>query len=61
MWVAIGLTAENRRMWYIPEELAPGFQTLEDNTEVFSQRSACYYPECARRVLKKIVFFIPGL
>jgi dTDP-4-dehydrorhamnose 3,5-epimerase len=48
--MAIELTAENRRMLYIPEGLAHGFQTLEDNTEVFYQMSAFYYPECARGV-----------
>jgi len=49
-WVAIELTAENRRMLYIPEGIAHGFQTLEDNTEVFYQMSAFYHPECARGV-----------
>jgi len=37
-------------MLYIPEGLAHGFQTLEDNTEVFYQMSEFYYPECARGV-----------
>jgi dTDP-4-dehydrorhamnose 3,5-epimerase len=49
-WVAIDLTAENRRMLYIPEGLAHGFQTLEEETEVFYQMSEFYYPECARGV-----------
>lgn len=40
----------NPRRLYIPESLAPEFQTLEDNTEVFSQMSEFYYPECARGV-----------
>jgi dTDP-4-dehydrorhamnose 3,5-epimerase len=40
----------NLRRLYIPESLAHGFQTLEDNTEVFYQMSAFYYPECARGV-----------
>lgn len=47
---AIVLTAENRAMLYIPERFAHGFQTLEDNTEVFYQMSAFYAPECARGV-----------
>lgn len=46
-WVAVELTASNRRMLYIPEEFAHGFQTLEDGTEVFYQMSEVYAPECA--------------
>jgi dTDP-4-dehydrorhamnose 3,5-epimerase len=49
-WVAVELTEENRRMLYIPEGFAHGFQTLEDNTEVFYQMSEFYHPECARGV-----------
>src|SRR4030081_726345 len=49
-WVATELTAENRRMLFIPESLAHGFQTLQDNTEVFYQMSELYHPECARGV-----------
>jgi len=37
-------------MLYIPEKFAHGFQTLEDNTEVFYQMSAFYHPEYARGV-----------
>ncbi len=49
-WIALQLTAENRRMLYVPEGFAHGFQTLEDNTEVFYQMSEFYHPECARGV-----------
>lgn len=49
-WIAVELTADNRRMLYIPEGFAHGFQTLEDNTEVFYQMSEFYHPECARGV-----------
>jgi len=49
-WIAVELTAENRRMLYVPEGFAHGFQTLEDNTEVFYQMSEFYHPECARGV-----------
>lgn len=49
-WVAFELAAENRRMLYIPEGLAHGFQTLVDDTEVFYQMSEFYHPECARGV-----------
>jgi len=46
-WLAIELSADNRRMVYLPPGLAHGFQTLEDNTEVFYQISESYHPECA--------------
>ena len=48
--VAVLLTAENRRMLYIPEGMAHGFQTLVDDTEVFYQISEFYSPEHARGV-----------
>ncbi|MGV1099884.1 dTDP-4-dehydrorhamnose 3,5-epimerase [Thiovibrio sp. JS02] len=47
-WFSCELTAENRRMLYVPEGFAHGFQTLQDNTEVFYQMSECYFPESAR-------------
>jgi dTDP-4-dehydrorhamnose 3,5-epimerase len=49
-WIAVELTQDNRRMLYVPEGFAHGFQTLQDNTEVFYQMSECYVPECARGV-----------
>ena len=49
-WLAVELNAENRRMLYIPEGFAHGFQTLEDNTEIFYQISEFYAPECARGI-----------
>ena len=49
-WLAVELTAQNRRMLYIPEGFAHGFQTLQDNTEVFYQMSKIYLPECAKGV-----------
>lgn len=41
-WVAVELTADNRAMLYIPEGLAHGFVTLQDDTEVFYQMSQVY-------------------
>jgi dTDP-4-dehydrorhamnose 3,5-epimerase len=48
--IAETLTADNRRMLYAPEGCAHGFQTLEDDTEVFYQMSAFHSPEHARGV-----------
>ena len=44
------LSAANHRMLYVPEGFAHGFQTLEDNTEIFYQMSAFHAPEHARGV-----------
>ena len=49
-WVAVELSSQNHKMLYIPEGFAHGFQTLEDNTEVFYQMSEFYHPECARGI-----------
>jgi dTDP-4-dehydrorhamnose 3,5-epimerase len=49
-WVSIELNANNHRMLYIPEGFAHGFQTLEDDTEVFYQMFEFYSPEHARGV-----------
>ena len=49
-WIALELTAEDYRMFYVPEGFAHGFQTLEDNTEIFYQMSEYYHPECTRGV-----------
>lgn len=46
----VALTADNRRMLYVPEGFAHGFLTLEDATEVFYQISVCYAPESQRGV-----------
>jgi dTDP-4-dehydrorhamnose 3,5-epimerase len=47
---AVELSAENHRMLYIPEDFAHGFQTLEDDTEVFYQMAQRYSAEHARGV-----------
>ena len=49
-WVAVELSAENHKMLFIPEGFAHGFQTLEDNAEVFYQMSEFYHPECSKGV-----------
>ncbi len=48
--LAVTLDAESRRMLYIPEGVAHGFQTLEDDTEVFYQISEFYSPDYARGI-----------
>ncbi len=48
--VGVVLSAENRTMLYIPEGFAHGFQTLEENSEVYYQMSEFYAPEYARGV-----------
>jgi len=47
-WTAVELTADNSRMLYVPEGLAHGLQTLEDNSEVLYQMSEMHHPESAR-------------
>ena len=47
-WVGVELSAENRRMLYVPEGCAHGFQTLEPDTEALYQVSAAYTPETER-------------
>jgi len=47
---AVELSAENHRMLYIPDDFAHGFQTLEDDTEVFYQMAQRYSAEHARGV-----------
>jgi dTDP-4-dehydrorhamnose 3,5-epimerase len=46
--IAVTLSAENRRMLYVPEKFAHGFITLADNAEVFYQMSEFYSTESAR-------------
>jgi dTDP-4-dehydrorhamnose 3,5-epimerase len=49
-WEGVVLSADNHRSLYIPEGFAHGFQTLEENSEVFYQMFECYAPECASGV-----------
>lgn len=46
-WVAEELSAENRRMLYVPQGFAHGFQTLRNNTEIYYQMSEYHRPEAA--------------
>ena len=47
-WVAEELSAANRRMLYIPEGCAHGFQTLTDDAEVTYHISAAHEPASGR-------------
>jgi dTDP-4-dehydrorhamnose 3,5-epimerase len=49
-WAAVELSAESGRMLYVPEGLAHGYLTLEDETETFYLISAAYAPKAARGV-----------
>lgn len=49
-WAGVELTAENRRMLYVPEGCAHGFQTLAPGTEASYQVSAAYAPDAERGV-----------
>jgi dTDP-4-dehydrorhamnose 3,5-epimerase len=43
-WQGLELSEENRRMMYIPEGFAHGFQTLEDDVELLYFHTAFYTP-----------------
>lgn len=47
-WFGVELSAENRKMLYVPEGFAHGYQALENDTEIFYQVSAAYQPEAER-------------
>ena len=44
------LSAENRRMMYVPKGFAHGFFTLADDTEAFYFVDEFYAPECERGI-----------
>ena len=44
-WIGVELDEENRRMLYVPEGFAHGYQTLVDGTETFYQVSVSYAPD----------------
>ena len=49
-WFGLELTAENRRMIYVPDGFAHGYQALADDSEVFYQMSQFYNKEASRGV-----------
>lgn len=49
-WRSVELSSSNRRMVYVPPGVAHGFQTLEDDTEVFYQISVEYVASLSRGI-----------
>ncbi|MBK5222595.1 MAG: dTDP-4-dehydrorhamnose 3,5-epimerase [Acidimicrobiia bacterium] len=47
-WVAVELSADNRRALFVPEGFAHGFITLADDSDVYYHMGATYRPEAAR-------------
>jgi dTDP-4-dehydrorhamnose 3,5-epimerase len=56
-WLGVELTAENRRMLYVPKGCAQGYQTLADGTEMFYQMSTAYAPGAGRGIRYDDPFF----
>jgi len=50
LWFGAELSADNGRMLYVPERCAHGYQTLEDNVEMFYMASEVYTPNAVRGV-----------
>lgn len=44
-WVGVELSAENQRMFWVPEGFAHGFLTLEDDTDFMYKCTAPYSPQ----------------
>jgi dTDP-4-dehydrorhamnose 3,5-epimerase len=49
-WDAVELSADNRRLLYIPAGIAHGYITLEDSTEVYYHASSLWAPSAERGV-----------
>lgn len=49
-WYGVELTPENARMLFVPERCAHGYQTLQDDTEMYYMTSAFYTPSAAMGV-----------
>jgi len=44
-WIAVELSEENKKMFFVPKGFAHGFQTLTDNCEMQYFMSEFYFPE----------------
>jgi dTDP-4-dehydrorhamnose 3,5-epimerase len=50
-WYGVILSAENKRMLWIPPGLAHGFSVLSDGADVFYKATDFYHPEAERTLL----------
>ncbi len=50
-WVGVELTAENKRMVWIPEGFAHGFVVISDSADVLYKATDFYAPSCERSLL----------
>lgn len=48
---AVELSAENKKMIYVPEDFAHGFQALEDDSELIYHHTEYYTPDADRGLL----------
>ena len=49
-WYSVELSSDNYKANYVPEECAHGYQTLEDDSEVFYLNSQVYHPDFEKGV-----------
>jgi dTDP-4-dehydrorhamnose 3,5-epimerase len=47
-WIGVELTESNHKMIFVPKGFAHGFQTLEENSEIFYQMTQEHKPDFAR-------------
>jgi len=47
-WIGVELSADNRSLLYLPHDCAHGYQSLEDDSEVFYMVSGVYVAESGR-------------
>ena len=50
-WVAVELSAENKKQLYIPRGFAHGFLTLTDDVEILYKADQYYSPEADRSIV----------
>lgn len=57
-WHSIVLSDENNKMLYIPKGFAHGYKTLENNTELFYMMDEYYYPQSAREIEPRDIYWM---